>query len=222
MTYDEIITESTKQCVAIGHKVFQIMIIGESMDDHVSELLAFMSPRENAKVLDVGCGVGEVARLMHNERPDLVFTLLNNNEYQLSLCPEGMTKVLTDMHNGIFDEGSFDAIMVNYTLGFGDIVRLFDEWHEILKPMGILFIYDMEGKNDKLFDVLNYRSYSADEIIPVAEDFNFMLDKIHIEDKGYTKHFDDVLSLDTPEFAEKVRGALTGLRPVMYRFMKEK
>ena len=67
-------------------------------------------PFFHAKFLDIGCGTGELTRLWSKERPDLKFTLVNNHEWQLSLC-DGET-VLADMHQTGINR-QFDVVMVN-------------------------------------------------------------------------------------------------------------
>jgi ubiquinone/menaquinone biosynthesis C-methylase UbiE len=161
MNMNEKITESTKMAVPLGFTVFQIFQFADTDTAHVKLLLEMLQPPTDAKVLDVGCGVGAVPRLMRPDRRDLQFTLLGNNEYQLSLCPDFLT-VSADLQKLPlpFDAGSFDVIMCNYAIGYGDLGGLLAEFHRLLTTTGVLFIVDMLGPSKPVLDLLEYRTYS--------------------------------------------------------------
>lgn len=133
---------ATDVCLASGMRVLQLFRCGDEAA-HVARLLELMDPPHDACVVDVGCGVGEVARLMLDARPDLGFILLNLSAYQLELCPEAMTRVQADLHDMPIVDGCADVVMVNYTLGYANLDRFMAEAARVLKPGGVLFIYDL-------------------------------------------------------------------------------
>jgi ubiquinone/menaquinone biosynthesis C-methylase UbiE len=133
-------------------------------------LLDYFDPPKAAKVLDVGCGVGVVADIMADIRPDLRFTLLNISGAQLAMAPADMAKVRADMHDLPFPAGSFDAVMFCYSLGHGLLDKCIAEAARVLRPGGVLFIYDLAtDDHEYLIDHLGYRPHSEDEVLAAAD-----------------------------------------------------
>jgi SAM-dependent methyltransferase len=140
------LTAATDACLGAGMRVLQLFQAGDEAE-HVSMLLRLLDAPADALIVDVGCGVGEVARLMQEERSDLSFLLLNLSEYQLTLCPEHMERVRADMHAMPIMPESVDVVMVNYTLGYADLPLLMKEARRVLRRGGILFIYDLASRD---------------------------------------------------------------------------
>lgn len=138
---------ATDACVAAGMRVLQLYQAGTEVE-HVRGLLKMMAPAEGATIVDVGCGIGEVARLMLEDRPDLGFLLLNLSAHQLEMCPEDLTRVHADMHDMPLVDACADVVMVNYTLGYADLARFMAEATRVLRPGGIVFIYDLLRADD--------------------------------------------------------------------------
>jgi SAM-dependent methyltransferase len=166
----------TRQLVQSGHSILQSHKLAATDRDHVAELLAEFEPPWKASVLDVGCGVGAVAALMSARRSDLRFTLLNISGAQLEMAPPDMEKVRADMHDLPFSDGSFDAVMFNYSLGHGLLDRCIEEAARVLRPRGVLFIYDLETRDsDYLIDRLGYRPHGEEEVIEASERHGLIL-----------------------------------------------
>lgn len=144
MLYDDdrTVGEVTRYLVDQGARVFQIFQRGTE-SEHVSYLLEKFDPPSGV-VLDVGCGIGEVARLMHEARQDLEFVLLNRSQAQLDLCPD-FEKLHADAHAIPMPDASVDAVMACYVMGHLDKDRALSEMRRVLKPGGVLFIADMSG-----------------------------------------------------------------------------
>ena len=79
--YEELIAKATQLAIASGTKVLQIHWLAINEVDHCAKLLEILNPPFGAVVADMVAGVGEVARLMRLERPDLQFLLVNNNHW---------------------------------------------------------------------------------------------------------------------------------------------
>ena len=220
MTQEDI-TEATKLCMSAGESIFQIFRFGTTNEDHVAELLTWMNPPQGAKILDVGCGAGTVAKIMKDFRPYLSFTLLNNNPYQISLCPQDMQVINADMHDTGLPDNSFDVVMVNYAIGYADLNKVFTEFNRLLKDGGILFICDMIGENELTLPVLGYRTEQVGALAEIGEKNGFVLDTWTIPAKTYPAAFEKILALETPEGAILCRKALEGIQPVIMRFIKE-
>jgi len=141
---DALVGRITTQLVESGSKVFQIFQHGTEQE-HASYMLELMRPYQNANILDVGCGVGEVARLMQIERPDLNFTLLNPSQAQLDMCPPHFRKVKGKAESIPFPDNEFDVVMACYSLGHTELDESLPELRRVLRNGGLLFVMDMAG-----------------------------------------------------------------------------
>jgi 3'-phosphoadenosine 5'-phosphosulfate sulfotransferase (PAPS reductase)/FAD synthetase len=122
-------------------------------------------------VLDAGCGVGAVAEIMADLRPDLWFLLLNTSAAQLAMCPEGMGTLHASFDDVPLGDGGVDAVMFCYALGHGEVDRAIAEAARVLCSGGVLFLYELvpgEG-GDRLAEALGYRPYRSAEIYRAAE-----------------------------------------------------
>jgi SAM-dependent methyltransferase len=167
----------TRTLVDHGHSILQSHKLRSTDNGHCAVLLDYFDPPRGAHVLDVGCGVGTVARHMANIRPDLRFTLLNISGAQLEMAPFKMAKVCADMHDLPFAAGSFDAVMFCYSLGHGLLDQCIAEASRVLRPGGVLFIYDIATKDhDYLIDHLGYRPHLAPEVLEACERHGLSVD----------------------------------------------
>lgn len=145
------LNRATLAILDLGVKVLQGYRFAPTDEEHVAALLAYMAPPDGAVILDAGCGFGEVARLMHAERPDLDFILLNQNALQLSYAPVEFARKLGDFHHTSLPDQSVAGVMFLYSLCHGDPVGALTEAARVTKPGGFLFVYDYErtgGDND--------------------------------------------------------------------------
>jgi SAM-dependent methyltransferase len=136
---------ATVQVVADGHRILQTHRYGADDRAHVKVLLDLMDPKDGAMVLDAGCGIGEVSRIMGKMRPDLSFILMNISLYQLSQCPIGeqYMHALDDCHQTLLNDSVVDAVMFSSALCQMDIQVALAEAHRVLSPGGILLVNDM-------------------------------------------------------------------------------
>ena len=155
---DAVVKTLTEQLVASGTRVFQIFQHGDERE-HVAFLLRAMAPPLNARVLDVGCGVGEVAWLMKAARPDLDFTLLNISPAQLSMCPAEFDQVCASGENIPLADASFDAAMALYSVGNMDKDAALAEMRRVVRSGGVIFVADIEGED---LSALGYTAHGWD------------------------------------------------------------
>lgn len=209
--YEAHIASATQKVLAQGHRVLQIFRLAETERGHLEKLLELCAFPEGARVLDMGCGVGEVAKVFQDIRPDLSFVLLNNNAYQLGLCPEGFDKIYGDMHHTHFAAHSFDAVMLNYALGYARMPHLFHEIERILKPHGVLFIADLVGEREVARALLEYEVHEPED---VKEACPLKLDFVQRPVNGIVSKIDGLAD------AETIKMILASVSPVYYRFHK--
>jgi len=208
---------ATEQVLATGIRVFNGALFGANEAEHVAVLLEALNPPEGAMVLDAGCGVGEMARLMLDARPDLDFLLVNTSAAQLAHCPEDTHRLLGDFHD-LTDvpDASADAVIFSYAICHsGDWPRALAEARRILKPGGVLLINDMarlEGDNTEFEQVLGARVHAPEEVEMWAAMAGFGLD-LAVAPTVEVERMRELLADD--ELADRL---LAGVVPTIWRF----
>lgn len=173
-----LLNKATESLLSRGIRIFQGARMAPTDRGHVAALLEKMAPPTDAIVVDMGCGIGEVARLMRDERPDLKFWLVNNNAAQLAHARSGIA-LLADMHDTGLRPECADGVMFCYSLCHSDFERALIEGARITKPGGFLFVYDYErmAADDRLFSrVLCARALSRTQMTEVAADAGWRVD----------------------------------------------
>jgi len=213
----DMLTEMSQEGLRRGIKILQGYRLAPTDAAHVDALLAFMAPPHGTTWADIGCGFGEVARLMYRRRPDLRFVLVNNNAFQLSHAPEAFPVVLADMHDIPLDDASVDGCMFLYSLCHADHVRALGEAARITRPGGSLFVFDYDragGDND----LMRSRLY--------AEAWPLWRTRMHAAAAGWKitdvdmPEGDDTLFRELFETAEEYDGIFAHLEPVLWKAVR--
>jgi ubiquinone/menaquinone biosynthesis C-methylase UbiE len=124
-------------------KLLQIHRFSASDRLHVKRLLEIFDPVSGCRLADVGCGIGEVSRLMKEERSDLDFILINPGLEQLEMAPDSFEQRVGWAESLPLEYGEVDALMVCYALGHFDVDRFISECDRVLRPGGFLYFYDI-------------------------------------------------------------------------------
>lgn len=173
----------TNHFLGHGVRVLQSHYAEGGAESHVALLLEAFDLPHGALVLDAGCGVGEVSRLMREQRPDLSFILLNTDTHQHALCPkaDGLTPVMGDFHATGLVGASVDAVMFCFALGHGNLDRALNEAARVLKPGGAVLVYDIhtdDADTQAVHRGLNYSLRTSDEVSAAAQRQGMKVDSI--------------------------------------------
>ena len=169
------VEEQTKVLADMGIMVLQIHRFGNGEVEHVSRLAKWADFPPNAKIIDMGSGTGEVARIINSYRKDVSFCLVNLSPYQLSFSPE-FKQHCCDFRNVAEEDKTFDAAMFCFSIGHSNKIESLREVYRLLKPGGILFIYDMIGYTNTAMLSLEYEVNGREVIEQCAKDADFILD----------------------------------------------
>lgn len=216
MSLKDFINQNHQEAKALGWRLLQPYRYGEDDASHVRKLLKIADFDQNAKVLDIGCGIGECARLMKGCRDDLSFTLLNFSEEQLKDCPDEFERILGDAHDLTFDECSFDSVMFNASLGNMDYKLALSESVRVLKVGGTLLINEPErisGTNDDMQRILMFSAYTFEQINNFCSEIGMSLEK-QVVPFEYTEYLKDQWASDEYDIA------FEGVRPSILKFTK--
>ena len=211
--------EVTPPLVAQGLRVLQGNRLAPTEAGHVLELARYMALPAGATVIDLGCGVGEVARILGHVRPDLRFVQVNVSPVQLAMAPEGerFTRILADFHNVPLGDACADVALFLYAICHGDQPRALREAARLVKPGGSLFIYDLAregGDNTASEAELLARFHPVGAMVETASAAGWALDGI-AQPVGQ----DDVLKGLFPDPA-RYAALFADLRPTIWRFTR--
>lgn len=99
------------------------------------------------RVLELACGTGEVTTLIHDLGHDV--TALDFSEAMLAVAKakhagkERVRFLLADAESPMEPDGRYDAIICRHLVWtLTDPAKAFAEWHRVLKPGGILLVFD--------------------------------------------------------------------------------
>lgn len=152
-----------------GSRLLQIHRMAETDEEHVERLLNIFNPRPNEAIADIGCGVGRLAELMSERRPDLEFLLINRSASQLAMCPAHFIALLGTAEDLPLAPGDVNAIMATYVLGHVDLSKFISECVRVLKRNGRVYLYDLfkrdETKACRLKQDLDYAERTVQEMI---------------------------------------------------------
>jgi SAM-dependent methyltransferase len=153
------------------HGLLQMFQFAANTPQHLDRLISYLELHATDHVLDLGCGTGSLADWIMVHRPAVGVTLLNRSLAQLSCCAPTSARVAGDMQVLPFHNGTFDAVILAYSLGYGLVDDVLAESARVLKPWGQLLLYDLVCRNgpaNYLLVTLGYKVYSWARLLEAA------------------------------------------------------
>lgn len=204
---------STIQMMGAGIQHLQGHRFADGELAHAARLLRWAEVPANAQVVDLGSGMGGIAAHWGQMRNDLRFTLVNINEFQLLLSPKNCITMLCDMTEVPAGDGSFDMALALFSLGHGDLDKVFDEAGRILKDGGVFFVYDMvsDGEQGNPLAQYSYDLHTRKAVEAQAKASGFLCD-FYME------------PTDTKDLGKKLPEIVDifgRLQPAIWRFIKD-
>lgn len=140
--------------------------------EHAATLLQILDLPTGARVVDLGCGTGELTRLCQAIRPDLSWTLVNVDAWQLAQCPDGAQLVEASMINTGLPAGTFCAVIVAYAMGYCNVSQVLKEAARLLIDDGKLVLHELYASSQSVQQlsakVLGYQVHAAKDVTLLA------------------------------------------------------
>ena len=115
---------------------------------HVQVLLKFFGDLTDKQVLDVGCGKGRFARVLHEQNPGAEIWGLDISEEMLRFVPAGIHTRAGSMTELPFADSTFDFAYATESLEHAvEIERAVNEMCRVVKPGGRLVIIDKNAEH---------------------------------------------------------------------------
>lgn len=128
--------------LSAGHRIAP----GAEAEAWANEIARHLGP-EPTRILELGCGTGEITGVLHGLGHEV--TALDFSEAMLDRArakhagKPRLSFVLADAANTMVPDGTYDAVVCRHLVWtLTDPEAAFAEWRRILKPNGLLLIFD--------------------------------------------------------------------------------
>lgn len=159
----------------------------ESSDACVQDLLNNVKLKNNANILDYGCGTGFIAFALKNETNNVtgmdyskgMIEVFNNKVSQFD-C-ENIKAVKHNMNEDELPKNTYDLIISSKTMHhIKDTNMFFKKSYNALKNDGILCINDLDKEDgsfhkDKENDGVEHFGYEKEELLAIAKNIGFKI-----------------------------------------------
>ena len=152
---------------------------------------------KNAKVLDVGCGSGFVAKYLIENNCSVVG--IDTSFEMLKLAKKRIPEVEfieMDMTKFSFPDDSFNGIVSLYAIfhiSKEKHASLFQSFYKILKPGGVLFFsigtYEWEGTEEYYGAKIFWSNYSPEKTLSLVKNAGFEIILEEFLERGGEKHY---------------------------------
>ena len=136
-SFDEAVSDDENFPATIDPRIYHVKLIREHLGDLTGK-----------RVLDVGCGKGRFARILHEEQPRAEIWGLDISERMLSFVPEGIHTRAGSMTELPFEDGYFDGAYATESLEHAvEIEKAVAEICRVVKPGGRIAIIDKNAEH---------------------------------------------------------------------------
>lgn len=157
----------------------------ESSDACVQDLLSNVQLKDNASILDYGCGTGFIAFALKNETNDVtgmdysngMIEVFNNKVSEFEL--DNIRAIKHNMNEEELPKEEFDLIISSKTMHhIKDTNMFFKKSYDALKDGGILCINDLDKEDgsfhkDQNNDGVEHYGYEKEELFSIAKNLGF-------------------------------------------------
>jgi ubiquinone/menaquinone biosynthesis C-methylase UbiE len=171
------IEDATAIMLANGQYILQAHRFDRTDLGHLRKLLEFAQIPYGSRVVDMGSGTGAVASTWSDLRPDLSFALVNISQMQLDSMPKFCVQHCCDMEQVPEADSSFDVAICCFAIGHTDIEASMTEMKRLVRPGGLIFVYDMIrefGDNTNLLE-LGYQVFDVSFWTKIQDDIGLEL-----------------------------------------------
>ena len=162
----------TDEYLAHGLKLFLCARLGETEKEHSEKYHQLVGFKKGSTVVDMGCGIGEMGRLLQKCDETLNVFNVTNSPRQCEIAQQsGSHCVLADFHTTGLPSGGAQYVMFNESFGYGNPKQLLQEAARLLSDGGWVVIKDFSPKTP-LEQVhassWDYTGYPMHEILAAA------------------------------------------------------
>lgn len=157
----------------------------ESSDACVQDLLSNVQLKDDANILDYGCGTGFIAFALKNETNDVtgmdysdgMIEVFNNKVSEFEL--DNIRAIKHNMNEEELPKEEFDLIISSKTMHhIKDTNMFFKKSYDALKDGGVLCINDLDKEDgsfhkDQNNDGVEHYGYEKDELFSIAKNLGF-------------------------------------------------
>jgi ubiquinone/menaquinone biosynthesis C-methylase UbiE len=144
--------------------------------------------KENAEILEIACGPGNITKYLLNKRPDFKILGIDLSSNMVALAqinnPNADFQIMDCREIGLLDK-KYDAIMCGFCLPYlskEEVTKLISDASKILKPKGLFYLSTMEDDYDKsefkkgsTGDEIFMHFYPADYLTHVLKENHFKI-----------------------------------------------
>lgn len=175
-----------------GAQMFIGMRLAPTEEQHAAVYYGFMQPKNEAVIVDLGCGVGGCGYYLQQINPTLrVINVVNAPSLIAYMKQLGRECIEAPFESTGLPDNIADNVMFNESMGHGDLDAVLAEAARLLKDGGTLTIKDFSPldhtKKEIVFEEWGYRVKRPDLVLGAAYRYGFHVEVIY-HPYAYTEH----------------------------------